>query len=108
VTIDTFILTALRSPSGTSISGGEIAQKLGVTRAAVWARVRELRALGYEIEASPHEGYRLLNSPDVLLGDDLMSRLKGGRWGPGGRRGIRRKSVKGAWASGARMDISGG
>ena len=77
MTIDTFILTALRSPSGTSISGGEIAQKLGVTRAAVWARVRELRALGYEIEASPHEGYRLLNSPDVLLGDDLMSRLKG-------------------------------
>ncbi len=77
MTIDTFILTALRSPSGSSISGGEIAQKLGVTRAAVWARIRELRALGYEIEASPHEGYRLLNSPDVLLGDDLMSRLKG-------------------------------
>lgn len=77
MTIDTFILTALRSPSGASISGGEIAQKLGVTRAAVWARIRELRALGYEIEASPHEGYRLLNSPDVLLGDDLMSRLKG-------------------------------
>src|SRR5205807_2805575 len=28
-----------------------------------------------EIEASPHTGYRLLNSPDVLLADDLISLL---------------------------------
>jgi len=32
-------------------------------RAAIWARIEELRALGYDIEASPHQGYRLLDSP---------------------------------------------
>src|SRR5204862_6270106 len=45
------------------------------SRAAVWARIEELRALGYDIEASPHNGYRLLNTPDVLHTDDLISRL---------------------------------
>src|SRR5207302_10900310 len=35
----------------------------------------ELRRLGYDIEASPHNGYRLLAAPDVLHADDLRSRL---------------------------------
>jgi len=57
------------------VSGAELAQRLGVTRAAVWARIEELRALGYEIVARPHGGYRLVNAPDVLHPDDLLSRL---------------------------------
>lgn len=79
VSIDTFILTALRSSKGAAVSGGEIAQQLGVTRAAVWARIKDLRALGYEIAASPHEGYRLLHAPDLLHPDDLLSRIGTGR-----------------------------
>jgi BirA family biotin operon repressor/biotin-[acetyl-CoA-carboxylase] ligase len=46
-----------------------------VSRAAIWARIEDLRSLGYDIEASPHRGYRLLNAPDVLHADDLLSRL---------------------------------
>lgn len=53
----------------------ELAQKLGLSRAAIWARIEELRELGYEIEASPHLGYRLVNVPDLLHADDLLSRL---------------------------------
>jgi BirA family biotin operon repressor/biotin-[acetyl-CoA-carboxylase] ligase len=41
----------------------------------VWARIEELRSLGYDIEASPHRGYRLVSAPDVLHADDLISRL---------------------------------
>jgi len=52
-----------------------MSQKLGVSRAAIWARIEDLRSLGYDIEASPHLGYRLLNTPDVLHADDLISRL---------------------------------
>jgi len=74
VTIDAQILTALRASTG-GVSGAELADELGVSRAAVWARVEELRALGYDIEASPHNGYRLLDVPDVLHADDLLSRL---------------------------------
>ena len=46
-----------------------------MSRAAIWARIEDLRSLGYDIEASPHLGYRLLSAPDVLHADDLLSRL---------------------------------
>ena len=74
MTTDAQILSALRASEG-GVSGAELSQKLGITRAAVWARIEELRKLGYEIEASPHLGYQLLNDPDLLLADDLFARL---------------------------------
>lgn len=57
------------------MSGAELSRRLGISRAAVWARIQELRELGYDIEASPHEGYRLLSAPDRLHADDLLARL---------------------------------
>jgi BirA family transcriptional regulator, biotin operon repressor / biotin---[acetyl-CoA-carboxylase] ligase len=75
VTTDTQILMALRAADHSGVSGAELSQRLGITRAAIWARVEELRRLGYEIEASPVLGYRLLSSPDVLHADDLLARL---------------------------------
>lgn len=74
MTIDTKILTALRA-SDSGIAGTELSQQLGVSRAAIWARIEELRQLGYDIEASPHNGYRLISVPDVLHADDLLSSL---------------------------------
>jgi len=74
MSLDVQILTALRA-APEAVSGAELSQSLGVSRAAIWARVEALRALGYEIEASPHSGYRLLSVPDVLHADDLLSRL---------------------------------
>jgi len=65
----------LRAAGEGAVSGAELSQKLHVSRAAVWARIEDLRSLGYDIEASPHRGYRLLNVPDVLHADDLISRL---------------------------------
>lgn len=73
--LDAQILNALRAAGDGSVSGADLSQELGVSRAAVWARIEELRALGYDIEASPHLGYRLLGAPDVLHADDLISRL---------------------------------
>jgi BirA family biotin operon repressor/biotin-[acetyl-CoA-carboxylase] ligase len=73
--IDVKILNALRNAAGGSVSGAELSQSLGVSRAAIWARIEELRALGYDIEASPHLGYRLLATPNTLHADDLVSRL---------------------------------
>src|SRR6266700_3606798 len=75
MTSDAQILSALRANSD-GVSGAELAEQLGVSRAAIWARIEELRKLGYEIEASPHLGYRLLSVPDVLHADDLLSSLK--------------------------------
>src|SRR4030095_3814926 len=50
-----------------------IAQRLGVTRAAIWARIEQLRQLNYEITASPHQGYQLRSAPDRLVSDDLLA-----------------------------------
>ena len=74
MTTDTKILSALRTnPDG--VSGADLAEQLGISRAAVWARMDELRKVGYDIEAGPHFGYKLVNSPDALHADDLLARL---------------------------------
>jgi len=76
---DAQILQTLRTAGSNGVSGAELSQKLGISRAAVWARIEDLRKLGYEIEASPHAGYRLLSAPDTLHADDLSWRLSKGR-----------------------------
>ena len=75
MSLDVKILQALRAAEDGGVSGAELSQKLGVSRAAIWARIEDLRSLGYDIEASPHRGYRLLSAPDLLHADDLISRL---------------------------------
>lgn len=79
MTVDAQILAAMRAGGEHGVSGAALAQRLGISRAAVWNHVEELRRCGYDIEASPHHGYRLHGVPDVLHADDLMSRLKLGR-----------------------------
>jgi BirA family biotin operon repressor/biotin-[acetyl-CoA-carboxylase] ligase len=73
--LDALILKALRTAHDAGVSGADLSQELKVSRAAIWARIEELRSLGYDISASPHLGYRLLSSPDLLHADDLMARL---------------------------------
>lgn len=77
MTIDAQILLALRKAGDGFVSGAEISQRLGVTRAAVWARIEQLRELGYDIAASPHQGYQLRSAPDRLVGDDLLALTHG-------------------------------
>jgi len=74
MTTDAKILLALRANPG-GVSGADLAEQLNISRAAVWARIEELRRVGYEIEAGPHFGYRMVDEPDVLLADDLLARL---------------------------------
>lgn len=76
---DTRILASLRAAGEAGISGAALAKDLGVSRAAVWSRIEELRKAGYDIEASPHHGYQLRSSPDRLHADDLLARLGPGK-----------------------------
>ena len=68
-----FFPLCARYPDG--VSGAELAEQLRISRAAVWARIEELRKVGFDIEAGPHFGYRLVDEPDALLADDLLARL---------------------------------
>jgi BirA family biotin operon repressor/biotin-[acetyl-CoA-carboxylase] ligase len=62
--------------SGDWVSGEEMAAKLGVTRAAIWKQIRNLRKRGYEIEASTRKGYHLACKPDLLDADMIQSSLR--------------------------------
>ena len=75
MTVDAEILSALRLAGERCVSGTDLAQQMGISRSALSAHVEQLRALGYDIEASPHLGYRLRRVPDVLHADDVLSRL---------------------------------
>jgi BirA family biotin operon repressor/biotin-[acetyl-CoA-carboxylase] ligase len=75
MSIDARILAALRKAAEGSVSGAELSHQLGISRAAVWAHIEDLRALGYEVEATPHQGYQLVSCPDLLHADDLIARL---------------------------------
>lgn len=79
MSLESQILSALRAASPQGVSGGQLSDELEVTRAAIWGRIEELRARGYEIVASPHQGYRLMQEPDLLYAPDLLSRTRGNR-----------------------------
>ncbi|MGN0688448.1 MAG: biotin--[acetyl-CoA-carboxylase] ligase [Oscillospiraceae bacterium] len=56
----------LEQNRGKTVSGQELAEKLGVTRAAVSKAVKALRNEGYKISAAPNKGYILERESDVL------------------------------------------
>ncbi|MGE4357339.1 MAG: biotin--[acetyl-CoA-carboxylase] ligase [Candidatus Omnitrophota bacterium] len=64
------ILNILRK-SKEYFSGEELSRILGISRAGIWKHIESLRSLGYEIEAVPHLGYRLINLPDRLLPEEI-------------------------------------
>lgn len=70
------ILDLLRENKKEYLSGEEISKKLKVSRSAVWKEIQSLRKIGYEIEAQPHLGYRLLSVPDRMFADELAYGLK--------------------------------
>jgi BirA family biotin operon repressor/biotin-[acetyl-CoA-carboxylase] ligase len=74
--IDEKILKVLRGGGDSYISSEELCRVAGVSRAAIWKHMEKLRDEGYEIEASPHLGYRLLGVPDSLIPAEVKWDLK--------------------------------
>ncbi|NLP40611.1 MAG: biotin--[acetyl-CoA-carboxylase] ligase [Veillonellaceae bacterium] len=69
------ILELLRHRPDEFVSGEEISGGLGVSRTAVWKHIQELKQAGYGIEAHSRRGYRLNETPDKLLPQEIRSRL---------------------------------
>ncbi len=59
-------LLELLSASTDYISGQTIAEKLGISRNAVWKSIQRVRSEGYEIDAVPRKGYRLVSTTDAF------------------------------------------
>lgn len=70
------ILTILKQNNTEFLSGQELSQRFGVTRAAVWKCIRQLEDEGYVIESRSKNGYRLLSCPDILTEDELAPYLQ--------------------------------
>jgi BirA family biotin operon repressor/biotin-[acetyl-CoA-carboxylase] ligase len=70
------IIYILRKSEGNPVSGQEIGEKLGITRAMVWKYVRALRKEGYDIRSSPKTGYILDSCPDKIDPEMLQGILK--------------------------------
>ena len=62
---------------GAEHAGTELARALGVTRAAVWHQVAQLREQGLTIDAVRGHGYRLCGCFEPLSADDIRSQLTG-------------------------------
>lgn len=63
------------------VSGEDLARQLGMSRAAIWKYVEQLRQLGYGIEGTPRRGYVLTRVPDLLLPEEVVPLLTTTRFG---------------------------
>ncbi len=63
------------------VSGEAISRRLGVSRTAIWKQIEALRAAGYDVEAAPRKGYRLIGRPDAVTADEILPGLTTQRLG---------------------------
>jgi BirA family biotin operon repressor/biotin-[acetyl-CoA-carboxylase] ligase len=70
------ILSVLLEDRSIFLSGEEISRRVGVSRAAIWKHIEELRNEGYEIEAKPRKGYRLIYRPDRVATEEIKNELQ--------------------------------
>ena len=57
---------------GGFVSGQKMSEALGLSRAAVWKAIQQLRSEGCDIESVTNRGYRLAARPDVLSRDGIL------------------------------------
>ncbi len=70
------ILDELYKNLGRYITSDVICKKLGISRIAVWNRIKGLEKLGYKIEAKRSVGYRLVEEgKDILIPYEIRRRL---------------------------------
>src|SRR3989344_9407838 len=73
--MQTQILKFLKESEG-YVSGEEISRRCGMSRAAIWKYMQELRQEGFDVVAVPHLGYKLVATPDKLLPSEIQHGLK--------------------------------
>jgi BirA family biotin operon repressor/biotin-[acetyl-CoA-carboxylase] ligase len=74
--LDEKILNVLRHSKDSYVSGEELCKIADISRAAIWKHMEKLRDEGYDIEAVPHLGYKLLSIPDSLIPSEIKWKLK--------------------------------
>lgn len=70
------LLELFESSRDVYLSGEDIAQKLSISRAAVWKAVKALQKEGYPIDAVTKKGYCLSNQTDILSAQGVRKYLR--------------------------------
>ncbi|WP_138207120.1 biotin--[acetyl-CoA-carboxylase] ligase [Haloimpatiens lingqiaonensis] len=65
------ILHLLKNSGQEFLSGEDISKEFGVTRAAIWKYINSLKEDGYRIESVSRKGYRIIEVPDSLTGEEV-------------------------------------
>ena len=58
------------------VSGEEISNHLGISRAAIWKQIKNLKDEGYLIQSAPKKGYRLEQVTDRILPEEIQEHLQ--------------------------------
>ena len=74
--VKTELLSTLARSDGEFISGAALAEKLGVSRNAVWKAVKTLEAEGFSISSVTSKGYRLNGSNNRIAAELISPLLK--------------------------------
>lgn len=69
------LLKILEKNREKDLSGQELADRLMVSRTAIWKAMKELREEGYRIEAVNNRGYRLAGETDILSEEGIRLEL---------------------------------
>ena len=69
------IMRILKEADGKPVSGEELGERLGISRAMIWKYISSLKEGGYEIESSPKTGYVLKVVPDMLYPEEIKDGL---------------------------------
>lgn len=70
------IIKILEENRGVTVSGSILADKLNVSRAAIWKAIKELRREGYNIHAGTNRGYSLSTDSDLLSAEAILLYLR--------------------------------
>lgn len=70
------ILAILRSSGSIPVSGERLAEKLELSRTAIWKHIQVLKQEGYVINAIAKKGYVLEGAPDKLFPSEIDAFLK--------------------------------
>ena len=75
-TAEHVILRELLSRDPNWVSGAALAQRLGVSRVAVWQHMEKLRAAGFTFDAQRSRGYRISSRPSSVYAPLIETHLK--------------------------------
>ncbi len=74
-TLKAQVLAALENSKGSPVSGQDLANQLGTSRAAIWKAIDSLRKQGCLIEASSKIGYQLATDTNYLSKEGILPYL---------------------------------